>query len=446
MELKTPPNDVSAEKALLGAMLVDKDIVLEAIEKIKPEYFYMPDNKAIYSAMLSLNLENEPVDIITVKNVLEKENIFDKIGGLDYLTELTNSTPIISNATNYINIIIEKYKLREIIQTGTQITELGYSNEDATQIVDLVEKKIFDLAKSEEKDSYKQIKDILAETFLELEKQAERGSAIVGVPSGFIDLDHRTTGFKGSSLIVLAARPGMGKSALAINIATNAALKNGIGSVIFNLEMSKVELTKRILSSEAMVDNKNINTGTMNADEMARLGMAGKLLSNAQIYIDDTPGINIMEIRAKARRLKLEKNIGLIVIDYLQLIEPVGRRNGTREQEISEISRALKKLAMELDIPIIALSQLSRSAEKGEKGKRPMLSDLRESGAIEQDADMVLFIYRDDYYDKETEKRNIAEIILAKNRGGSVGTVELLWMGNFTKFENLGDRDDEERF
>ena len=238
----------------------------------------------------------------------------------------------------------------------------------------------------------------------------------------------------------------MGKSALAINIATNAALKNGIGSVIFNLEMSKVELTKRILSSEAMVDNKNINTGTMNADEMARLGMAGKLLSNAQIYIDDTPGINIMEIRAKARRLKLEKNIGLIVIDYLQLIEPVGRRNGTREQEISEISRALKKLAMELDIPIIALSQLSRSAEKGEKGKRPMLSDLRESGAIEQDADMVLFIYRDDYYDKETEKRNIAEIILAKNRGGSVGTVELLWMGNFTKFENLGDRDDEERF
>ena len=422
MELKTPPNDVSAEKALLGAMLVDKDIVLEATEKIKPEYFYMPDNKAIYSAMLSLNIENEPVDIITVKNVLEKENIFDKIGGLDYLTELTNSTPIISNATNYINIIIEKYKLREIIQTGTQITELGYSNEDATQIVDLVEKKIFDLAKS------------------------ERGSAIVGVPSGFIDLDHRTTGFKGSSLIVLAARPGMGKSALAINIATNAALKNGIGSVIFNLEMSKVELTKRILSSEAMVDNKNINTGTMNADEMARLGMAGKLLSNAQIYIDDTPGINIMEIRAKARRLKLEKNIGLIVIDYLQLIEPVGRRNGTREQEISEISRALKKLAMELDIPIIALSQLSRSAEKGEKGKRPMLSDLRESGAIEQDADMVLFIYRDDYYDKETEKRNIAEIILAKNRGGSVGTVELLWMGNFTKFENLGDRDDEERF
>lgn len=444
--VKVPPSDIDAEKAVLGAMLVDNDIVMEAVEKIRPEYFYMPDNKMIFEAMLELSMANEPVDIITVKNVLEKKNIFSKVGGIEYLTELSLSNAILSNISSYIDIIIEKFKLREIIKTGVKISELGYGQENPGQIIDLVEKEIFNLAKDESKEQYMVLKDIMVETFRELQELSTRDNSIVGVPTGFIDLDYKLSGLKGSSLIILAARPGMGKSALAINIATQAALKFNVPSLIFNMEMSKVELAKRILSSEAMVDNKNINTGKMSVDELERITVAGGKLSEAPIYIDDTAGINIMEIRAKARKLKLEKNIGLIVIDYLQLIEPMGKKNATREQEISEISRALKKLAMELNIPIIALSQLSRSAEKGDKGKRPMLSDLRESGAIEQDADMVLFIYRDDYYDKETEKKNIAEIIVAKNRSGSVGTVELLWMGNFTKFENMGEIQDEERF
>lgn len=427
-------------------MLVDSDVVLQATEKLKPEYFYMTENQKIFEVMLNLNMLNEPIDIITVKNALEKNDILDKIGGLSYLTDLTLRNSVLANTSSYIKIIFEKYKLREIIKTGTKISELGYEQEDPEQIIDLVEKEIFDLGKEENKNSYTKLKDVIIQTFEELEELSNRDSNIVGVPTGFVDLDYKTTGLKGSSLIVLAARPGMGKSALALNIATAAATEYNTPTLIFNMEMSKIELTKRIISSEAMIDNKNMNTGKMSADEMQRMGIAGAKLGKAEIFIDDTPGINIMEIRSKARRAKLEKNIGLIVIDYLQLIEPAGRKNGTREQEISEISRALKKLAMELDIPIIALSQLSRSAEKGDKGKRPMLSDLRESGAIEQDADMVWFIYRDDYYDKESEKRNIAEIIIAKNRGGSVGTIELLWMGNFTKFENLGERDDEERF
>lgn len=444
--VKVPPSDIDAEKAVLGAMLVDNDIVMEAVEKIRPEYFYMPDNKMIFEAMLELSMANEPVDIITVKNVLEKKNIFSKVGGIEYLTELSLSNAILSNISSYIDIIIEKFKLREIIKTGVKISELGYGQENPGQIIDLVEKEIFNLAKDESKEQYMVLKDIMVETFRELQELSTRDNSIVGVPTGFMDLDYKLSGLKGSSLIILAARPGMGKSALAINIATQAALKFNVPSLIFNMEMSKVELAKRILSSEAMVDNKNINTGKMSVDELERITVAGGKLSEAPIYIDDTAGINIMEIRAKARKLKLEKNIGLIVIDYLQLIEPMGKKNATREQEISEISRALKKLAMELNIPIIALSQLSRSAEKGDKGKRPMLSDLRESGAIEQDADMVLFIYRDDYYDKESEKKNVAEIIVAKNRSGSVGTVELLWMGNFTKFENMGEIQDEERF
>ena len=323
--------------------------------------------------------------------------------------------------------------------------KLSYDSKDPKDIIDLVEKEVFDLGKDETNNSLERINKIIIDTFIELDELNKAGSNIVGVPSGFIDLDRRTTGFKKSSLIILAARPGMGKSALANNIATNAAIRYNIPTLIFNLEMSKNELVKRMLASEALVDNTNLNTGRISTDEMERLSVAGDELSEAEIYIDDTAGIDIMNIRAKARKLKIEKNIGLIVVDYLQLIEPAGRRNSTREQEISEISRSLKKLAMELNIPIIALSQLSRSAEKGET-RRPMLSDLRESGAIEQDADMVLFIYRDDYYNKETDNPNTAEIIIAKNRGGQLSTVQLLWMGSFTKFENYGDRDEEERF
>lgn len=443
--LKELPYDIKAEQAILGIMLVDKDATLETTGILKPEFFYSGENQIVYTAMVTLSTNGIPIDIITVKNELEKMGKFEKIGGYEYLSNLTEEVSITSNLENYIEVVLSKYKLRQIIQTAVKMQKLSYDSKDPKDIIDLVEKEVFDLGKDETNNSLERINKIIIDTFIELDELNKAGSNIVGVPSGFIDLDRRTTGFKKSSLIILAARPGMGKSALANNIATNAAIRYNIPTLIFNLEMSKNELVKRMLASEALVDNTNLNTGRISTDEMERLSVAGDELSEAEIYIDDTAGIDIMNIRAKARKLKIEKNIGLIVVDYLQLIEPAGRRNSTREQEISEISRSLKKLAMELNIPIIALSQLSRSAEKGET-RRPMLSDLRESGAIEQDADMVLFIYRDDYYNKETDNPNTAEIIIAKNRGGQLSTVQLLWMGSFTKFENYGDRDEEERF
>lgn len=443
--LKELPYDIKAEQAILGIMLVDKDATIETTGILKPEFFYSGENQIVYTAMVTLSTNGIPIDIITVKNELEKMGKFEKIGGYEYLSKLTEEVSITSNLENYIEVVLSKYKLRQIIQTAVKMQKLSYDSKDPKDIIDLVEKEVFDLGKDETNNSLERINKIIIDTFIELDELNKAGSNIVGVPSGFIDLDRRTTGFKKSSLIILAARPGMGKSALANNIATNAAIRYNIPTLIFNLEMSKNELVKRMLASEALVDNTNLNTGRISTDEMERLSVAGDELSEAEIYIDDTAGIDIMNIRAKARKLKIEKNIGLIVVDYLQLIEPAGRRNSTREQEISEISRSLKKLAMELNIPIIALSQLSRSAEKGET-RRPMLSDLRESGAIEQDADMVLFIYRDDYYNKETDNPNTAEIIIAKNRGGQLSTVQLLWMGSFTKFENYGDRDEEERF
>ena len=443
--LKELPYDIKAEQAILGIMLVDKDATIETTGILKPEFFYSGENQIVYTAMVTLSTNGIPIDIITVKNELEKMGKFEKIGGYEYLSNLTEEVSITSNLENYIEVVLSKYKLRQIIQTAVKMQKLSYDSKDPKDIIDLVEKEVFDLGKDETNNLLERINKIIIDTFIELDELNKAGSNIVGVPSGFIDLDRRTTGFKKSSLIILAARPGMGKSALANNIATNAAIRYNIPTLIFNLEMSKNELVKRMLASEALVDNTNLNTGRISTDEMERLSVAGDELSEAEIYIDDTAGIDIMNIRAKARKLKIEKNIGLIVVDYLQLIEPAGRRNSTREQEISEISRSLKKLAMELNIPIIALSQLSRSAEKGET-RRPMLSDLRESGAIEQDADMVLFIYRDDYYNKETDNPNTAEIIIAKNRGGQLSAVQLLWMGSFTKFENYGDRDEEERF
>ena len=289
---------------------------------------------------------------------------------------------------------------------------------------------------------YAPIKDILVDSFTQLEELYNRKQHITGVPTGFSDLDYRTAGLHGSELILVAARPAMGKSAFALNIATNAAVQAKVPVVIFNLEMSKSQLVNRILCSEAMVDSNKIRTGKIEEDDWVKLATALGPLSEAPIYIDDTPGITVTEIRAKCRKLKLEKNIGLIVIDYLQLIQGTGKRNASREQEISEISRSLKILAKELDVPVIALSQLSRAAEQ-RADHRPMLSDLRESGAIEQDADIVMFLYRDDYYNPDTEKKNIAEVIMAKHRAGSTGTVELLWLGNYTKFVNIERYRDE---
>lgn len=434
---KIPPHDVEAEQAILGSMLTDKDSVIAAMEVLKAEDFYREDNKSIYEAMLSLYGRAEPIDIITVKSELVSIGKFDQIGGLEYLATLPEKVPTTTNVDKYIKIVEEKSLLRNLIKTANDIIAAGYDQtEEVEDIMNIAEKRIFDIMQNKSTKGFTPIKDVLVGTFSELERLYNQKGYITGVETGFNDLDYKTSGFHKSDLIIIAARPAMGKSAFAINIATHAAANNNVPVVIFNLEMSKEQVANRILCSEAMVDSNKIRTGKIDDNEWVKLANASGRLAEAPIYIDDTPGISIMEIRARCRKLKLEKGIGLVVIDYLQLVQGSGKKNSSREQEISEISRSLKILAKELEIPVIALSQLSRGAEKRDD-KRPMLSDLRESGAIEQDADIVMFLYRDDYYNENSEKKNIAEIILAKHRGGSTGTVELLWLGNYTKFANI---------
>ena len=444
MELgKVPPHDVEAEQAVLGSMLTDKDAVISAIEVLKEDDFYRTDNKSIYEAILNLYNRAEPIDIITVKAELESLGKFEQVGGLEYLASLPDKVPTTANAMKYIKIVEEKSTLRNLIKTANEIIELGYDpTEDVSDIMEGAEKKIFNIMQNNDKKSYSPIKDILVDSFTQLEELYNRKQHITGVPSGFTELDYKTAGFHGSDLVLIAARPAMGKSAFALNIATNAAVRGNVPVVIFSLEMSKEQMVNRILCSEAMVDSNKVRTGKLEEDDWTKLAGSIGPLSDAEIYIDDTPGISVMEIRAKCRKLKLEKNIGMVVIDYLQLVQGSNKRNGSREQEISEISRSLKILAKELNVPVIALSQLSRAVEQ-RPDHRPMLSDLRESGAIEQDADIVMFLYRDDYYNKDSEKKDIAEVIIAKHRGGSLGTIELLWLGSYTKFVNLEKRFDD---
>ena len=444
MELeKIPPHDIEAEQAVLGSMLTDKDAVIAAIEVLKQDAFYRDDNKIIYQAILNLYNRSEPIDIITLKDELESMDKFEQVGGYEYIANLPDKVPTTANVQKYIKIVEEKSVLRNLIKTANEIIELGYNpSEDVEDIMDGAEKKIFDIMQSKNQKGYTPIKDVLVESFIKLEELYNRKQHVTGVPTGFFELDERTAGLHGSELILVAARPAMGKTAFALNIATNAALRGNTAVAIFSLEMSKDQLVNRILCSEAMVDSNKVRTGKVDEDDWVKLAGAIGPLSEAEVYIDDTPGISVMEIRTKCRKLSIEKNIGLVVIDYLQLIQGNNRRGGSREQEISEISRSLKILAKELNVPVIALSQLSRAVEQ-RPDHRPMLSDLRESGAIEQDADIVMFLYRDDYYNKESPDKNIAEVIIAKQRGGSTGTVKLLWMGNYTKFGNLENRFDD---
>ncbi len=436
---KIPPNDIEAEQAVLGCMLLDGEAVAMALEVLKPEDFYREENKLIFGAMLNLYSRSEPIDIITVKEELVSLGKFEVCGGLEYIADLSEKVPTTANADKYIKIVEEKSILRNLIKTSNELVELGYDQTlEVDEIIEKAEKSVFNLMKNRNQKGYTPIKEILVETFANLEKLYNQKEHITGLPTGFADLDYKTAGLHGSELILVAARPAMGKTAFALNIATNAAVKAKTPVAIFSLEMSKEQLVSRILSSEAMIDSNKIKTGKMEEEDWVKLAEGLQPLSESEIYIDDTPGISITEIRAKCRKLKLEKDIGLVVIDYLQLISGSGsKKNGSREQEISEISRSLKILAKELDVPVIALSQLSRAPEQRKDDHRPMLSDLRESGAIEQDADIVMFLYRDDYYNPESEQKNIAEVILAKHRGGSTGTVELLWLGSYTKFVNI---------
>lgn len=444
MELgKVPPHDEDAEQAVLGSMLTDNDAVMAAVEVLKEDAFYREDNKIIYQAILNLYSKSEPIDIITLKDELESMGKFEQVGGFEYLASLPDKVPTTANVQKYIKIVEEKSVLRNLIKTANEIIELGYNpTEDVEDIMDGAEKKIFDIMQSKHTKSYTPIKDVLVESFTNLEKLYNQKQHVTGVPTQFYDLDDKTAGLHGSELILVAARPAMGKTAFALNIATNAALRANVPVAIFSLEMSKDQLVNRMLCSEAMVDSNKVRTGKLDEEDWTKLAEAIGPLSEAGVYIDDTPGISVMEIRTKCRKLKMEKNIGLVVIDYLQLISGSNKRNGSREQEISEISRSLKVLAKELNVPVIALSQLSRAVEQRDD-HRPMLSDLRESGAIEQDADIVMFLYRDDYYNKESAEKDIAEVIIAKQRGGSTGTVKLYWMGNYTKFVNIERRFDD---
>ena len=434
---KIPPQDIEAEQAVLGSMLTDQDAVIAAIEVLKEDDFYREDNKIIYTALLNIYNRAEPIDIITLKSELSSMGKLEAVGGLEYIVQLPDKVPTTANVERYVKIVEEKSMLRNLVKTANEIINLGYDEtENVEDIMDIAEKKIFDVMQRKNSKGYTPIKDILIDSFTQLENLYNQKGSITGVPSGFVELDRKTAGLHGSELILIAARPAMGKTAFALNIGTYAATRAGCPVAIFSLEMSKEQLANRILCSEALVDSNKVRTGELEDEEWGKLAQTSGELSTAEIYVDDTPGISVMEIRAKCRKLKLEKNIGLVIIDYLQLIQGSGKRGASREQEIAEISRSLKILAKELNVPVIALSQLSRAVE-GRPDHRPMLSDLRESGSIEQDADIVMFLYRDDYYNENSEKKNIAEVIIAKQRSGSTGTVELAWLGNYTKFANL---------
>ena len=429
MELgRIPPHDIEAEQAIIGSMLTDKDAVIAAIEILREQDFYREDNRIIYSAILNLYNRSEPIDIITLKAELKSMGKLEAVGGLEYIVQLPDRVPTTSNVEQYIKIVEEKSMLRALIKTADELITLGYDpTQEVEQVIDTAEKKIFEVMQKKNQKGYSSMKDILIDTFTQLEQLYNQKEMITGVPTGFADLDYRTSGLHNSDLILVAARPAMGKSAFALNIATHAAVRGKVPVAIFSLEMSKEQMANRILCSEAMVDSAKVRTGKIDDEEWGKLAAASGELSEAGIYIDDTPGISVMEIRAKCRKMKLEKNIGLVVIDYLQLVQGSNRKGGSREQEIAEISRSLKILAKEINVPVIALSQLSRAPEQ-RVDHRPMLSDLRESGSIEQDADIVMFLYRDDYYNEDTDKKNIAEVIIAKHRSGATGTVELLWL------------------
>lgn len=433
---RIPPHNLEAEQAVLGCMLLDSDVIPTVTELIKSEDFYRNDHKEICESILDLAEKAGPIDIITVSEQLQLRGTLDNIGGLDYLANISNSVPTTANARHYAKIVEEKSLLRKLIKAAADISSMSYeASEEAVYVLDRAEKSIFDILQKRNTQGFTHIKDVLLETFNRLEELYNSKGFITGIPTGFTDLDYKTAGLQNSDLVLIAARPGMGKTAMALNIAQYAAVQRHVPVAIFNLEMSKDQLVNRMLCSEVMVDSQKMRTGKLEDDDWNKIAQALAPLSEAPVYIDDTPGISVMDIRAKCRRLKLEKNLGLVVIDYLQLMQGRGKSEN-RQQEVSEISRSLKILAKELNVPVVTMSQLSRGPES-RTDHRPMLSDLRESGAIEQDADIVMFLYRDDYYNPDTEKKNIAEVIIAKHRNGSTGTVELRWFGEYTKFANL---------
>jgi len=435
MVQRIPPNSVEAEQSVLGAMLLDKEAISAATELISGEDFYREAHKEIFEAIVDIFNRNEPVDLITLTEKLKTRKTLDAVGGITFLTNLMDAVPTTHNVKYYAKIIEEKSLLRRLIRTSNDIISKSYqASDDIGEIIDDAEKGIFNISLNRSTQGFTHVKNILSVNFDKIEELYLNKGRITGVSTGFADLDEKLSGLQRSDLVLVAARPSMGKSSFMMNIVQYAAVRDKVTTAIFSLEMSKEQLTQRLLCSEALIDAHRLRIGDINEDEWVKLARSMGPLAEAPIFIDDTPAISITEMRAKCRRLKLEHNLGLIVIDYLQLMQGKGSTE-SRQQEISEISRSLKALAREINVPVVALSQLSRAPEM-RADHRPILSDLRESGAIEQDADVVMFLYRDEYYHPDSEKKNIGEVIIAKQRNGPTGTVELVWLGQFTKFVN----------
>ena len=434
--MRIPPHSLEAEQSVLGSMILDHEAVIVASEILRPEDFYRPDHEQIYAAIIELYTSGNPIDLITIQDKLVQKGVLEQVGGLGYIAELASSVPTSAHIKQYAKIVEEKATLRRLIKASNEIAAKSYEGEEPIDsIMSFAEKQVFDILQNKSTEDFTGIDEIVITSIDKIEEAHQSRGGITGIETGFIDLDQRTAGLQPSDLVLVAARPSMGKTAFALNIIQTAGIKNKKSVAVFSLEMSKDQLVSRMLCAEAMVDSQKARTGMLEKEDWDKLARSIPNIADSKIYIDDTAGINVMEMRAKCRRLKMEKGLDLIMIDYLQLLSGSGK-NDSRQQEISDISRSLKALAREMNAPVIALSQLSRACET-RTDHRPMLSDLRESGAIEQDADVVMFLYRDEYYHPDTDKKNVGEVIIAKQRNGPTGTVELVWLGQYTKFANM---------
>ncbi|MDD5747201.1 MAG: replicative DNA helicase [Candidatus Omnitrophica bacterium] len=439
---KLPPQNIEAEMAVLGAMLLENEAIGDVVELLEEGAFYKDTHRKIFNAILNLYKESKPVDLVTLTDQLRRDNNLESVGGAGYLVELSNVVPTAANVTHYAKLVKEKALLRTLITTATGIITEGYEPEqEVDALLDRAERLIFEIAGSKFKGGFVSVKELIKHSIETIEKLYERKTQVTGIPTGYQCLDEITAGLQPSDLIIVAGRPSMGKSALMCGIAEYASVIAKIPTAIFSLEMSKESLVQRILCSHARVDMQAVRTGFLSKEHWVHLVNAAGKISNAPLYIDDSPGVNVLELRAKARRLKAQHNIGLIFLDYLQLMQASSARPESRQQEISDISRSLKALARELNVPLVAVSQLSRATEQRD-GYRPRLSDLRDSGAIEQDADVVMLLFREEYYNPTEQNKGLAEVIIAKQRNGPVGTKKLVFLKELSRFENYTQREE----
>ncbi len=431
------PHSIEAEQSVIGSMIMDRDAIVTASEILRGDDFYSRQYGIIFDAMIELNDQAEVVDLITLQNKLKEKDLPPEVSSLEFVKELLGMVPTSANVEYYAQIVADKAMLRQMIHLNEDIANTCYAGkENLDFILEDTEKRVFKLVQSRTSGDFVPIRQVVLNAMDKIEQASKTSGTVTGIPTGFIDLDYKTAGMQPSDLVLIAARPSMGKTAFVLNIAQNVAFKEKKTVAIFSLEMSKEQLVNRLFSLESRVDSQKIRTGDLSDGDWERLIESAGVIGESNLIIDDTPGISISELRSKCRKYKLEHNLSMIIIDYLQLMSGSGRGSESRQQEISEISRSLKSVARELQVPVLALSQLSRAVEQ-RPDHRPMLSDLRESGAIEQDADVVMFIYRDDYYDHDSEKKGIAEIIIAKQRNGPIGTVDLVWLPDYTKFANM---------